>query len=304
MLILGLPLGACPGERGAGVTESVEPITLSEEQLRQEVEAWKAEREARLRQPDGWLSLVGLEWLEEGSNTIGSAEGNQVLLPTSTPPHLGTLHLEQGAVRFETHEGLLVHIDGNEVSSSALASDASGAATEVRIGSVLFYLIARGDQIGVRVKDSEAETLLHFEGLDYYDLEPSWALSATFRPHDPPKSIPVPNVLGTVNETPSPGALEFQVDGTSHRLDVLDGGEGELFVLFSDQTNGSETYGAGRFLYTSTADEQGRVLLDFNRAYSPPCVFTPYATCPLPPSQNRLALAVTAGEKNYAGSAH
>ena len=168
-------------------------------------------------------------------------------------------------------------------------------------GSLSFFAIRRGDRLGVRVKDSEAATLKAFHGLDYFPLEPKWKLVARFEAAAEPKEIPIPNALGFDEPILSPGHVVFTLDGVEHRLLALDDtGDGRLFLVFGDKTNGRETYGGGRFLYTDPP-QGGRVELDFNRAYNPPCVFTPYATCPLPPRENRLPMRIEAGEKSFAG---
>ncbi|MCP3957672.1 MAG: DUF1684 domain-containing protein [bacterium] len=266
-----------------------------------EIEQWRKDRQARLSEPDGWFSLVGLTWLEEGDNSCGSDLGSDVRLPESAPATVGVLRKIEGGVEIEAKPGAGVSIDGKKERRAVLRTDSDGDPSIVELGSIQFYLIERGGRIGVRIKDSESPALLAFRGLDTFPVEPQWRTEARFVPYDPPKPIAVPTVLGTINEQPSPGAVEFRMAARTRRLDVLPGGDGEYFIVFGDATNGKQTYGGGRFLYAAAADDQGRVVLDFNKAYNPPCAFTPYATCPLPPRQNRLALAVRAGEKKYAG---
>ena len=172
----------------------------------------------------------------------------------------------------------------------------------LRRGSLLFYLIRRGDKIGVRVKDSQSEARRNFRGLDYFPIDPGWRIEARFEPYDPPRSISVPNVLGQDNDEKSPGAIVFEHGGKTYRLDpVLEPGETDYFVIFGDRTNGKTTYGAGRFLYVAPP-VGGKTVIDFNKAYNPPCVFTDFATCPLPPPQNKLPIPVEAGEEEYAHS--
>lgn len=283
------------------------------EQVVAEVEVWRQERLASLTQPYGWLSLVGLDWLEEGDNPIGSAvadaasvvSANSVTLPASAPAELGVLRLQDGVVGLELAAEQTVMVDGEVFAGGELAADSSGAATLLESGSVQFHVIERQGRFGVRVKDSQADTVTHFQGLDYYDASLRWRVVATVLPYDPPKTTAVPNVLGRPVDTEVPAALEFYLDGTIHRLDALPGGDdGSFFLVFGDLTNTKTTYGGGRFLYTDVPDENGKVVVDFNRAYSPPCVFTPYATCPLPPQQNKLKVLIEAGEKTYAGVDH
>jgi uncharacterized protein len=267
---------------------------------RGEVEQWRARRLERLRAEGGWLSLVGLFWLEPGKNAVGSDPGNRVVLPTGkAAAFLGTLDRNGERVTFHAVPGAGVSAAGTPVTSLALASDAEGDPTVLAVGSLSFYVIRRGERVGVRVKDSQSEARLAFRGIANFPIDPKWRVEARWEPYDPPRSIAVPNVLGTVDEEKCPGALVFEREGKTYRLDpVLERGETDLFVIFGDRTNGEETYGAGRFLY-APAPVDGRTVLDFNEAYNPPCVFTPYATCPLPPPQNKLPLRVEAGEKKY-----
>jgi uncharacterized protein len=169
--------------------------------------------------------------------------------------------------------------------------------TVLQSGTVSFYLIERGDKLGIRIRDTGASTRREFFGIESYPIDLRWRIEGTFRPHD--KIIPIDDVTGLVQDTVSPGAIEFEVNGQRHSLDVLEGGVGRYFVIFSDATSGRETYGAGRYVYTDHEDEDGSIVIDFNQSYNPPCVFTDYATCPLPPRQNRLPIAVRAGEKSY-----
>ncbi len=269
-----------------------------------EVEAWRAERLERLTRDDGWLSLTGLHWLQEGRSKLGSGADNEVRLPAAVPAFFATVELDAGELRLQLAEGVEATVDGKVERQSVLAPDSTGSPTVVEYSSVLFYAIQRGDRIGLRVKDRAHPALAYFQGLDYFPIDTSWRLTARFEAYDPPKSVPVPNVLGTVGEQLSPGAVVFEHGGKSYHLDALPGGDAELFLIFGDSTNGGETYGGGRFLYVPLADAEGRITVDFNLAYNPPCAFTPFATCPLPPLQNKLKVAIVAGEKKYAGSDH
>jgi len=265
-----------------------------------EVEAWRAQRIARLRRPDGWLSLVGLYWLEQGENRVGSDPSSAVRLPAgSAPSRLGTIVLSSSATRFRAEPGVSVTRDNHPVQQTDLQSDQTEEPTVLQHGSLSFYVIQRGERMGVRVKDANAEALKHFRGLENFPFAESWRLVARFEPSDSARHISVPNVLGNVTSEESPGALAFEHEGKTYRLDVVhEAGTEDFFVIFGDSTNGNETYGGGRFLYASPPKD-GRTVLDFNKAYNPPCVFTPHATCPLPPPQNRLQIRIEAGEKNY-----
>jgi len=263
-----------------------------------EVEAWKAERLARLRRPDGWLSLVGLYWLEQGENRVGSDSSSVVRLP-SGPQRLGILTLSGSTVCFRAEPNAQVTSASRPIQQIDLQTDQSGEPTILQHGSLSFYVIQRGERLGVRVKDADAEALKRFHGLESFPFSESWRVAARFEPSSPPRHISVPNVLGNVTSEESPGALAFEYGGKTYRLDaVREAGTEDYFIIFGDATNGHETYGAGRFLYASPPKD-GQTVLDFNKAYNPPCVFTPYATCPLPPPQNRLSIRIEAGEKNY-----
>ncbi len=278
------------------------PSPPTADAYRAEIETWRAKRIERLRSDTGWLTVVGLFWLEPGKNAVGSAPGNRVVLPAGkTPSYAGALELSGGAAMFHAAPGSGVVSDGRPVTTVALRSDVTGEPTVLSIGPVSFYTIQRGDRLGVRVKDSQSDARRDFHGIESYPIDARWRLEARFEAYKPVKNIPVPNVLGVEELTDSPGALVFELDGKTYRLDpVIETGETDLFVIFGDRTNGRETYGAGRFLYAPPPVD-GKTVLDFNKAYNPPCVFTPYATCPLPPPQNKLPIEIPAGEKRYAG---
>ncbi|MGH9368774.1 MAG: DUF1684 domain-containing protein [Thermoanaerobaculia bacterium] len=275
-------------------------VAPAPEAYRREIEEWRARRIERLRAEGGWLSVVGLFWLEPGKNAVGSGPGNRVVLPAGkTPAFVGTLDRQGDAVTLHAAPGSGASSGGRPVVALPRRSDADGEPTVVAVGPVSFYVIRRGDRLGLRVKDSQSEARRDFRGIESFPIEPKWRVEARFEPYDPPKSILVPNALGNPTGETCPGALLFERDGKIYRLDpILEKGETDLFVIFGDRTNGKETYGAGRFLYAAPP-VNGRTVLDFNKAYNPPCVFTSYATCPLPPPQNKLPTRVEAGEKAY-----
>lgn len=189
-------------------------------------------------------------------------------------------------------------MDGREVKAPApLVSDAEGEPTRVRTGSVEFHVIARGGRLAVRVRDAERAERRRFGGIAAFPIDPAWRIEAWFEPYDPPRRRAVAGVQGTVEQELFPGAVVFEAAGGLHRLEaILERGQTEYWIVFGDGTNGRETYGAGRFVYVP-APAGGRTVVDFNKAYNPPCAFTPYSTCPLPPAGNRLTIRVEAGEK-------
>ena len=258
------------------------------------VEQWRAARYGRLRQEVGWLTLAGLDWLAEGTNRLGSDASNDVVLPTG-PAVAGTLTVRgTNAIA----DGEFTH-DGRPVRDLPLVDDADGQPTLLELGPLRLCLIQRGGRLAVRTWDTEAPRRRSFEGIDHWPVDPRLRLEARFVP-TPGASIEVPDVLGTNEAAPSPGTVEFEIDGVTHRLQALEGGpDGELWLVFGDATNGTETYGGGRYLYTRPPEADGSVVVDFNMAYNPPCVFTPYATCTLPWPANRLPIRIEAGERSY-----
>ncbi len=269
----------------------------------QQNQQWQDKRLAGLTAPNGWLSLIGLEWLKEGANRIGTAADNDIVLKAG-PAHLGVVTLSKdGALHIvlDKHSGATV--DGKAVSEATLLDDAhagEGAPSTVAFGSASFLVIERDGRKALRVKDSNAETRAHFLGLDYFAPDPSWRIVADWVPFDPPHELEIGSVLGTINKEKVPGKAVFHRDGHTYELLPIQEEPDTLFFVIADRTSGRETYGAARFLYADLPKD-GKVVLDFNRAYNPPCAFTPYATCPLAPPENRLDLAVTAGEKKYRG---
>lgn len=262
----------------------------------QQIERWRADRAAELRADDGWLTLVGLHWLREGANTIGAGDTNGVPLPDSVPARLGTLVLDKDTVRFTPAPVAGLLINGKPAVAQVLAPQ-PGPYDVVSMGSVTWFVIKRGDRFGVRVRDRNSPARRDFAGLHWFPVRESFRLRARFVTHRTPTSIMIANVLGAVDPWPSPGYAEFSVGGQVCRLHaVLDGPDSkELFFIFRDQTTGKETYPGGRFLYAEMP-VNGEVLLDFNKAHSPPCAFTPFATCPLPPKENHVAVRIEAGE--------
>jgi uncharacterized protein (DUF1684 family) len=268
------------------------------------VKAVRQQRVERLQNPNGWLSLIGLHWLKEGKNTVGSAKDNDVVLSRG-PAHVGTVTLEKGKTTVVLDAKSRAKIEGSGAVSGELLDDSHDNVTRVVFGSENFVVIDRSGKKALRVKDSEAPTRTHFLGLDYFDIDPSWRVEATWVPFDPPRQLEVPTIIGTVEKYPVPGKAVFQHEGKTIELwPVIEvPGDKELFLIFADRTSGKETYGAARFLY-APMPKDGKIVLDFNLAYNPPCAFTPYATCPLAPPENKIDARVTAGEKKYRGAHH
>lgn len=267
---------------------------------------WRAQRRAELTSDTGWLTLAGLFWLKEGSNSFGSGPGNDLILNNAALAETaGTFQVAGHSVRFTAHPGARVLLDGAAVDSVALRSDAGGEPTVLASGSLRFFVIERGGKLGVRVRDLDNPRRVEFHGLQYFPISTKWVLMARFVPYPPDKRIRIVNILGMEEEAVSPGALEFTQNGHEWRLDTVleQVGDQQLFIMFADTTSGRETYGGGRFLYIPLP-MGGRAVVDFNKAHNPPCALNDFATCPLPPPQNRLQLRIDAGELKYAGGPH
>lgn len=278
---------------GIGVLVSILTASTATPDYTHSVEAWQKHRVDGLRKTDSWLTLVGLFWLKPGNNTIGSATSNNFVLPPgAAPPHLGTLRLEGSKITYlapgKTPQVLSYDEDNPDIIQREFVS---------------FFVIKRGNRFAVRAKNSASPVLKNFKGVDFFTINPAFHFQAKFIPDE--KKIPILNVLGETEQQESPGLVEFLYKGEKRTLRPLFEGKGEkktLYFLFKDSTNKTSTYQAGRMLNTPLPVE-GRVDLDFNRSYNPPCTFTPYATCPLPPKENILPFAVEAGEKRY-GTGH
>ena len=295
---LAVPALAAPPAAPAAKPADAKPMPTTPAHFEAETREWHAKRISRLKAEDSWLSLVGLHWLKEGDNRFGSAPDNDVVFPASAPAKVGTFTRKGDSVSLSLAPGVSLTLDGKPFTGGAVRSDAQGGPDTLALGSMRFFVIRRGERLGIRVKDSEAPTRKNFHGIPTYAPNPAWRLEARFEPATTQTKIAVPNVLGEVEDMVSPGTALFTVNGQEYRLAPVDDGSGQLFFIFGDLTNRDDTYGAGRFVYTDMPRD-GKVVLDFNRSYNPPCAFTPFATCPLPPSQNRLKLRVEAGEKRY-----
>ncbi len=263
----------------------------------------RAERLARLQRPDGWLSLVGMHWLERGTTRVGSAKDNGTQLRVG-PPHIGIVTLDKYAViTFVPESGVDITINGQPAKGTVrLVADAdAGEAGPTLVGfnkgDASFIVIKRGDRYALRVKDALATTRTHFEPIPYFDIDPAFRFKARFKAHPPGQKIQILNIIGIYEPMDNPGTLTFEKGGKSFTMEAIDEGDHRLFFTFADRTSGHESYAAARFLYAAYPGPDGTTILDFNKTYDPPCAFTPYATCPLPPASNRLDLAIRAGEK-------
>ena len=270
-------------------------------------QAWRDKRRSDLLKPEGWTSLIGLHWLDPGSHYIGSAGGNGIQLSMG-PAHLGMVDIDGKQVRFVPDQSVQLTLDGKPLAgATALRTDSDPVGPSV-IGfdgdKGHATVIERNNRYALRVKHADAPTRTGFSGIDYWPVDPAWKIQGKFVPHQKGRTIEVANIIGGMDAMSNPGVVEFQHGGQTHRIEALDEGDGVLFLVFADRTNGHGSYGAGRFLDAPMPDANGNVTLDFNQSRNPPCAFTAFATCPLPPPENRLDVSITAGEKSYHKPAH
>ncbi|MBL8190716.1 MAG: DUF1684 domain-containing protein [Acidobacteria bacterium] len=265
----------------------------------QTIQKWRAEREAKLKADDGWLTVTGLFWLREGQNEFGSAPTNDIVLPPgSAPDKLGSFEWLNGKITLRVAEGAIVTANSKPVRELVLHSETVKRPEVIEAGDLSFLLLKRGDRWGIRLKDKNSFARQNFTGLRWYPAKESFRIAADFIAYDQPKDIPIVNILGDIENYKSPGLLKFKLNGQEYTLEPVNSGGDRLFIIFRDLTSNKTTYAASRFLYAD-APKDGKVILDFNQAINPPCAFTAYATCPLPPKQNRLNVAIEAGELIY-----
>jgi uncharacterized protein (DUF1684 family) len=247
-----------------------------------EITKWQTNRATRLKAEDGWLSLVGLQWLNQGENSL------------------------EGAGKFILNGGKVTYVPAAGGTPQELRDDTDpNGPTVIQQGTKRINVIKRNDKYGLRIKDANSPARTHFLGLEYFPITSKWRFNAHFEPYNPPHKVPIVNVLGMTSDETSPGQLAFDVDGQTYRIQpILEQGEKDWFIIFKDATAGHETYPAARYVYVTPPGPDGTTVLDFNKAYNPPCAFTPYATCPLPPPQNKLPFRIEAGEKAYRGGHH
>lgn len=264
---------------------------------RAEIEKYRAERLAELTHDHGFLTLAGLYWLKPGANSAGSDKANQVVLPSKAPAKLGVFTLTDGKVFFTADPAASVTSEGKPITAREMSFE-SPEQRAVASGDLRMFPIKRGDQVAIRLRDLKSEKRAKFAGLKYYPLSSAHRVVATFIPHATPKTIPIVNVIGQVIDMESPGVATFSINGRRLQLDAVyeDERRLDLFLIFTDPTSRDTTYQSGRYLH-APLPKDGTVILDFNKAYSPPCAFNEFATCPLPPKQNRLAARIEAGEK-------
>jgi uncharacterized protein (DUF1684 family) len=274
--------------------------TGAESDYAKSIEKWRSDKAQNLKKENGWLTVAGLFWLREGTNTVGTGPEFDVRLTDSFKKgKFGEIDFKNGSATLKVESGVEALSDGKQISSIELVSDEKGKPTEVRTGSQSFYLIKREDRFGIRLKDNKSEARQNFKGQHWFAIDEAYKVTARFEASPNGTELSVPNILGGHFKMKSPGLLKFSLKGKEYALTpVVEEGDDVLFIIFRDQSNEKETYKAGRFLYADMP-VNGETTLDFNKAENPPCAFTPFATCPLPPQQNNLAVEVNAGEKRY-----
>jgi uncharacterized protein (DUF1684 family) len=282
--------------------------TSSDSQQTRELLEWRASRAKRLDAPDGWLTLVGLEWLKPGKNAIGLAPDNDIQLKGHAPQHLAVIEVDGNQLRLLPPQGgfpTILFMNGKPAAEGPLQAD-DQKPSMLTTENLSLVVLHRGDRFALRIKDSESPTRVSFKGLNWYPPSAKYRITAKWIPFTPPHTEQIPTVIGTTLDLPAPGLAEFTLDGKTIQLEpvIEDPESKELFFILRDATSHTTTYQAGRFLYSGLPDhgldQPGTLVLDFNRLQNPPCAYTPYATCPLPPYINRLAVSIPAGEQRYA----
>lgn len=272
------------------------PLIPDEAAYAESILQWQEERLERLKDRDGWLSLAGLYWLEEGENSFGSGPDNDIVFPEKAQGYCGTLILEDSIVTLRVAEGVEIMADDTPVRELVLQDDHSDNTTRLQQGDLAWYIIKRGERYGIRLRDHRHPRINELDHIPVYPIQADYVVEATLESFDQPRIMTVATPLeGYTEDYECPGILKFRIRGEDLELYPFASGRG-YFLVIADETTGLETYGAGRFMY-AMPDSLGRILLDFNKAYNPPCAFSPYATCPMPPRENFLPVAIEAGEK-------
>ncbi len=264
-----------------------------------EIENWKTSRLKDLMGEEGYVNLAGLFWLKEGENTFGGSDENDLKFPEDkTPETLGAFILQNDTVYMVTSGESGITSGGIEIGKRTPAYNGDMENTpEFNWGSLRWIVIKRGEKFGVRLRDFEHENLTNMDPIEFFDLNPEMKVVADFVPYDPPKFVKTANILGMAYDAKVPGLLKFELQG--QKCEMEPNLDGDLHLRFTDETTGEETYGLGRYLHADMPDASNKVVIDFNKAYNPPCAFTEHATCPIPPKANHIAFKLLAGEKNF-----
>jgi len=272
--------------------------SFNEEDYIQSVQEWQVNRLVRLKSENGWLNLVGLHWLKEGQNPFGSNMANNIIFPEKAPEFIGTIILFRGNLAISVNEDIEVFVNDSLIKERDINTDADKNTTFFKMNSFKWHIIQRGERYGIRLRDLESPLIDQITEIPSFPIDSKWRIEAKFEKFDTPKRIAIPNVLGETEYESCYGLLKFKIEGKEYTLMPLgDGVDSGFFVIFADETSAEETYGAGRFLSVEKPDKNGETYIDFNKATNPPCAFTDFATCPLPPKENILSIKILAGEK-------
>ena len=271
--------------------------TMAAQDYAAEIEAWRADREARLMADDGWLTVAGLFFLNEGDNSFGSSPLNDIVLRTG-PAEAGVFTLRDETITVRAPAGATLSIDGQDVEAAQLWPYEGGRRPTIALGPLSLFGHYSGDRLAIRMRDRDSDIRRNFTGLRWYAVDESFRVAGRYIPHDEPHTMRLPNILGDVETFRTSGSVALTVDGEALRMTAVDSG-GRLWFIFRDLTSGGETYPAARFLYADAPGADGWTTVDFNQAYNPPCAFNPHTTCPLPPRENRLPVRIEAGELDY-----
>ncbi len=288
----------------AGATACKKPEEAATDTFIQDETAWRAERDQQMKAPESWLSIAGLFWLEEGENTFGTAEANAIKLPEgSAPAFAGKFVFSGGKTEVVSTEGVILTSDGEEVKHMALKNDLTGKPDIIALNDLRLWVILRGDRYAIRLRDLNAPAYKNYRELDFFPPDPAYRMEAEFAPYSGPKKVTIATAVGTVVDLDAKGIVKFRIRDRECELEAFESGKDQLFFIFRDGTSGKETYGASRFMAADIL-APGKIDLNFNRAYNPPCAYTDFATCPLSPAKNVLSVRIEAGEKNYPGVHH
>lgn len=280
----------------AGVLPILLSVGPAAQDTNAETESWRVEREARLTADDGWLTVAGLFFLTEGDNSFGSSPINDIVIRTG-PEHTGIVTLDDGRITVRAATGTTLSVDGRDVAAAWLWPFEGNDRPTVTVGPLSLFAHYSGERLAIRMRDAESDIRQRFHGLRWFPVDDRYRVRGRYVPHDEPVTIKLPNILGDVEVFHSSGSVALRVGGRELRMMAIDSGD-QLWFIFQDMTSGAETYPAARFLYAD-APVNGMTVVDFNRAYNPPCAFNPYTTCPLPPPENRLPIRIEAGEMDY-----
>jgi uncharacterized protein (DUF1684 family) len=268
---------------------------MTSDEYEQSVFKWREEVDTNLHRENGWLALAGLFWLRRGTNLIGSDPESDILLPKRAPARLGTFEFDGNNVTLNVEANLPVEVNGVVTKSALLDADQEDVPSFITFEDIRLVVLRRSKGVGIRLWDNTREERRLFPSRQWYPVKKEFRVPATYTRYETPRVVKMPDILGAILDEPMQGFVTFELDGQKHELIVEELPDHRLFIQFMDLTNGNPTYPSGRYHYTD-AHENGQVFIDFNKAYSPPCAFTEYATCTFPPQENRLHVAIEAGE--------